>query len=70
MPAIRRRRSQNCCRLPRTIANRRHDIVTAVNAGNDDTKFLARSIVLLWYLGSWYEPDDLKKNATAATRPH
>jgi hypothetical protein len=27
----------------------------------DDTKFLARSIVLMWYLGSWYTPDDLKK---------
>jgi hypothetical protein len=39
------------------------DIVTAVNA-SDDTKFLARSIVLLWYLGSWYDPDDLKKNST------
>ena len=36
------------------------DIVNAVNAG-DDTKFLARSIVLLWYLGSWYTPNDLKK---------
>jgi hypothetical protein len=36
------------------------DIVTAVNAG-DDTRFLARSIVLLWYLGSWYKPEDLKK---------
>lgn len=43
------------------------DIVTAVNAG-DDTKFLARSIVLLWYLGSWYGPDDLKKNAEPGTR--
>ena len=43
------------------------DIVTAVNAA-DDTKFLARSIVLLWYLGSWYGPDDLKKNAEPGTR--
>jgi hypothetical protein len=25
-----------------------------------DTTFLARSIVLLWYLGSWYDPQDLK----------
>jgi hypothetical protein len=41
------------------------DIITAVNA-SDDTKFLARSIVLLWYLGSWYDPDDLKKNSTPA----
>ena len=44
------------------------DIITAVNAG-DDTKFLARSIVLLWYLGSWYEPADLKK-FLAADAPH
>ena len=43
------------------------DILTAVNAG-DDTKFLGRSIVLLWYLGSWYKPDDLKKNATPGAR--
>jgi len=42
------------------------DIIASVNAGNDDIKFLARSIVLLWYLGSWYEPKDLKDQATAA----
>jgi hypothetical protein len=29
----------------------------------DDTKFLARSIILMWYLGAWYEPEDLKKIA-------
>jgi Membrane bound FAD containing D-sorbitol dehydrogenase len=28
---------------------------------NEDTNFLARSIVLMWYLGSWYSPDDLKR---------
>jgi hypothetical protein len=28
---------------------------------SNDTKFLARSIVLMWYLGSWYAPDDLKQ---------
>jgi hypothetical protein len=43
------------------------DIVTDVNA-SDDTKFLARSIVLLWYLGSWYKPEDLKKNAAPGAR--
>lgn len=42
------------------------DIIAAVNGGDDDSKFLARSIVLLWYLGSWYEPADLKSNATPA----
>jgi hypothetical protein len=39
------------------------DIVPKVNGSADDMKFLARSIVLLWYLGSWYEPADLKKKA-------
>ncbi len=47
------------------------DIIAFVNAGNDDIKFLARSIVLLWYLGSWYKPKDLQ-NAShrGQTRPH
>jgi hypothetical protein len=44
------------------------DIIAAVNAADDDTKFLARSIVLLWYLGSWYDPDQLKKNAAPGAR--
>ena len=42
------------------------DIIAFVNASNDDIKFLARSIVLLWYLGSWYDPKDLRTQATAA----
>jgi hypothetical protein len=36
------------------------EIISQANA-NDDTKYMARSIVLLWYLGSWYKPQDLKK---------
>ena len=40
-------------------------ILGAVNASDDNTKFLARSIVLLWYLGSWYKPADLKANSAA-----
>jgi hypothetical protein len=31
----------------------------------EETKFLARSIVLMWYLGSWYAPEALK----SLTRP-
>jgi hypothetical protein len=27
---------------------------------SDDTKYLARSIVLMWYLGAWYDPDNLR----------
>jgi len=36
------------------------DIIKFASTGNNDIKFLARSIVLLWYLGSWYEPKDLQ----------
>jgi hypothetical protein len=43
-------------------------IISKVSAGDDDTKFLARSIVLLWYLGSWYQPADLKENSAPGTR--
>jgi hypothetical protein len=35
----------------------------------DDTKFLARSIVLMWYLGSWYAPADLKKLVDSRSAP-
>jgi hypothetical protein len=42
-------------------------IISKVNS-DDDGKFLARSIVLLWYLGSWYKPSDLQANALPGTR--
>jgi hypothetical protein len=34
-------------------------LVRSIEA-NPDTKYLARSIALMWYLGSWYEPQKLK----------
>jgi hypothetical protein len=34
-----------------------------------DSKFLARSIVLMWYLGAWYDPGDLKALAGPAPAP-
>jgi hypothetical protein len=49
---------------PRSAA----DILAAVNT-TEDTKFLARSIVLLWYLGSWYKPKDLMMNVTPPATP-
>lgn len=39
------------------------NIIAEVNASDEDTKSLARSIVLLWYLGTWYAPDVLKNAA-------
>ena len=34
-------------------------IIEKVQA-NDATRYLGRSIVLMWYLGAWYAPDDLQ----------
>jgi hypothetical protein len=31
--------------------------------------FLMRSIILAWYLGAWYKPNDLKKKSDAAKDP-
>jgi len=30
---------------------------------DESAKFLMRSIILAWYLGAWYAPQDLKKNS-------
>jgi hypothetical protein len=40
-------------------------IIDSVTASDDNVRFLARSIVLLWYLGSWYTPKDLQDQANA-----
>jgi Membrane bound FAD containing D-sorbitol dehydrogenase len=34
-----------------------------------ESKFLGRSIVLMWYLGAWYDPDDLKMLAEPPPSP-
>jgi hypothetical protein len=41
-------------------------LVQVINA-KGDAKYLARSIVLMWYLGAWYEPTDLKALAQDQT---
>jgi hypothetical protein len=51
----------NLLQIAKDNRSSQNDIIAKVNASGDDTKFLARSIVLLWYLGSWYKPDDLQK---------
>ncbi|MET1045547.1 MAG: hypothetical protein ABWX70_02425 [Hyphomicrobium sp.] len=42
---------------------RKELIIEKVNAASE-LKFLGRSIVLMWYLGAWYEPADLRKAST------
>ena len=36
---------------------------------DESAKFLMRSIILAWYLGAWYAPQDLKKNFYGAKDP-
>ncbi len=42
------------------------DAVTAKAVSDVDIRFLARSLVLLWYLGKWYAPSYLKALVDAA----
>jgi hypothetical protein len=36
---------------------------------SQDTKYLARSIILMWYLGAWYDPDNLRALAELENPP-
>jgi hypothetical protein len=49
-------------------SDRQQVIIDKVQA-TPDTKYLARSIVLMWYLGAWYEPDNLRALAELANPP-
>jgi len=35
---------------------------------NSETRYLARSIILAWYLGAWYEPDTLEAEANQSSK--
>lgn len=37
-----------------------------LNLSGEDVRFLARSIMLAWYLGAWYDPNELKKHSYQA----
>jgi len=52
----------------RNASDRAQAIIDKVQA-TPDTKYLARSIVLMWYLGAWYDPDDLKILAEPPASP-
>jgi hypothetical protein len=49
-------------------SDRQQVIIDKVQA-MPDTKYLARSIVLMWYLGAWYEPDNLRALAEQRNPP-
>jgi hypothetical protein len=56
--------SQNQTKPPAEIAD------LLLNQSGDDVKYLCRSIMLMWYLGSWYDPKDLQAAAKAAAAGH
>jgi len=47
--------NQNQTQPPAQIGN------IILNQSGDAIRYLARSIMLMWYLGSWYDPADLQK---------
>ncbi len=49
-------------------ADRAQAIIDKVQA-TPDTKYLARSIVLMWYLGAWYDSDNLRVLAELQNPP-
>jgi hypothetical protein len=51
-----------------TASDRPQAIIDKVNA-TPDTKYLARSIVLMWYLGAWYDPGNLRALAELPNPP-
>jgi hypothetical protein len=58
----------NLLNIVRTNRDKPQAIIDQVQA-NPESKFLARSIVLMWYLGAWYDPDDLKALAEPSASP-
>jgi hypothetical protein len=52
----------------RNAPDRAKTIIDKVVA-DDETKYLARSIVLMWYLGSWYDPDHLRNQVKSSDNP-
>jgi hypothetical protein len=50
---------ENLLSIVRMNRDKPQAIIDQVQA-DPESKFLARSIVLMWYLGAWYDPGDLK----------
>jgi hypothetical protein len=42
--------------------NPNKDEIAKIILDDPNVRFLARSIILAWYLGAWYQPDHLKKS--------
>lgn len=61
---------QNFSAVPKTIKDQKDAVRLMMSSGqNEAIRFLARSIILAWYLGAWYEPGDLQKKSYAAKDP-
>jgi hypothetical protein len=49
--------------LDKFVGGKTIEQILAEDGKDEGAKFLMRSIILAWYLGAWYAPDDLKKNS-------
>jgi len=49
--------------LDKFVGGKTIDQILGEDGKDESAKFLMRSIILAWYLGAWYAPDDLKKNS-------
>jgi hypothetical protein len=47
----------------------RHQAIIDKVQATPETKYLGRSIVLMWYLGAWYDPDNLRRLAELPNLP-
>jgi hypothetical protein len=68
-PAVFRRLLQIAREAQKLPEAGRADAIIEQVTATSETKYLARSIVLMWYLGAWYDPGDLQKAAELPNHP-
>src|SRR5262245_16318004 len=68
-PPVFRRLLQIAREAQNLLEPRRADAIIERVKVTPRTKYLARSIVLMWYLGAWYDPGDLQKAAETPNQP-
>ena len=68
-PAVFRRLLQIAREAQKLPEAGRADAIIEQVAATSQTKYLARSVVLMWYLGAWYDPGDLQKAAELPDHP-
>jgi hypothetical protein len=68
-PAVFRRLLQIAREAQKLPEAGRADAIIEQVTATSETRYVARSIVLMWYLGAWYDPGDLQKAAELPNHP-